>query len=276
MAAGSNLTNVILTNVGNLTNRGIEFQLNTTPIQTENVKWEVGANYTYNENKITKLTKVEVPNDPGILVGDINGGTGNRIQIQTVGFPTNAFYVNRQVYSANGMPLEGVYQDANNSGSITVDDRYRYQTANPVQLFGFTTQLTAGKFNAGLVLRGTAGNYVYNNVRSNNGTYQSLVNSLGFLSNGSANVLETRFRNQQFFSDYYVENAAFLRLDNLYFGYNLGRVFGGTSNFSLNASFQNLFVITKYKGLDPEISGGIDNNFYPRPRIGSVGLQLSF
>jgi iron complex outermembrane receptor protein len=145
-----------------------------------------------------------------------------------------------------------------------------------VQLFGLTSNLVVGKFNAGFVLRGTAGNYVYNNVRSNTGTTQSLVNSLGFLSNGSTNVLDTRFRTQQFFSDYYVENASFLRLDNLNFGYNVGRVIGSRANLRLNATFQNLFVITKYSGLDPEISGGIDNNFYPRPRIASVGLNLDF
>ncbi|WP_375445365.1 SusC/RagA family TonB-linked outer membrane protein [uncultured Fibrella sp.] len=276
VAAGSNLTNQILTNVGNLQNRGVEFLINTTPIEREGLKLEVGFNYTYNQNKITNLTKVPTPNDPGIQVGGIAGGTGNTIQIQTVGYPTNTFYVNRQVYNANGQPIEGVYQDANNSGSITVDDRYRYKSANPVQLFGFTSNLTLGKFNAGFVLRGTAGNYVYNNVRSNTGTAQSLVNSLNFLSNGSTNILDTRFRTQQFFSDYYVENASFLRLDNVNFGYNFGRVLSSRANLRLNATFQNLFVITKYSGLDPEISGGIDNNFYPRPRVGSVGLNLDF
>lgn len=276
VAAGSNLTNQILTNVGNLQNRGVEFLINTTPIQREGLTFEVGFNYTYNENKITNLTKVPTPNDPGIATGTISGGTGNTIQIQTVGYPTNTFYVNRQVYNANGQPIEGVYQDQNGDGSITADDRYRYKTSNPVQLFGLTSNLTVGKFNASFVLRGTAGNYVYNNVRSNTGTTQSLVNSLGFLSNGSSNVLDTRFRAQQYFSDYYVENASFLRLDNLNFGYNFGRVMSSRANLRLSATFQNLFVITKYSGLDPEISGGIDNNFYPRPRIGTVGLNLDF
>ncbi|MEZ0486299.1 SusC/RagA family TonB-linked outer membrane protein [Fibrella aquatica] len=276
VAAGSNLTNQILTNVGNLQNRGVEFLINTTPIQREGLTLDVGFNYTYNENKITNLTKVPTPNDPGILTGGIAGGTGNTIQIQTVGFPTSTFYVNRQIYNAAGLPIEGVYEDLNGDGNITINDRYRYQTANPVQLFGFTTNLTAGKFSAGLVLRGTADNYVYNNVRANTGTTQSMVNSLGFLSNASSNVLDTRFRTQQFFSDYYVENASFIRLDNLNFGYNFGRVIGNRANLRLNATFQNLFVITKYSGLDPEISGGIDNNFYPRPRIGTLGLNLDF
>ena len=274
MAAGSNLTNQILTNVGNLQNRGVEFTINTTPVQKEGLSLDVGFNVTYNENKITNLSKVPDPTNIGILVGGIAGGTGNTIQIQSVGYPTNSFFVNQQVYGANGRPLEGVYVDRAADGAININDRYRYQTANPKVLLGFSSQLTAGKVSAGFVLRGNFGNYVYNNVRANTGTYQSLVNSLGFLSNGSTNVLDTRFRNQQFFSDYYVENAAFLRMDNVNLGYNFGRVFGGRSTLRATATAQNVFVITKYKGLDPEIAGGLDNNFYPRPRTFSLGLNL--
>lgn len=274
VAAGSNLTNQILTNVGNLQNRGVEFLINTTPIQKEGLSLDVGFNVTYNENKITNLSKVPDPTNVGILVGGISGGTGNTIQVQSVGYPTNSFFVNQQVYGANGLPVEGVYVDRAADGQININDRYRYQTANPKVLLGFTSQLTAGKFAAGFVLRGNVGNYVYNNVRASTGTYQSLVNSLGFLSNGSSNVLDTRFRNQQFFSDYYVENAAFIRMDNFNLGYNFGRVFGGRTNLRASATAQNVFVITKYKGIDPEIAGGIDNNFYPRPRTFSVGLNL--
>ncbi|CCH01568.1 hypothetical protein FAES_3561 [Fibrella aestuarina BUZ 2] len=273
--AGSNLTNQILTNVGNLQNRGVEFLINTTPIQREGLSLDVGFNITYNENKITNLSRVPDPNNPGILVGGIEGGTGNTIQIQSVGYPTNSFYVNQQVYNSAGKPIEGVYVDLNNDGQININDRYRYQSANPKTFMGLTSQLTAGRFTAGFVLRSNLGNYVYNNVRSNKGTYQSLVNSLGFLSNGSTNLLDTRFRNQQFFSDYYVENASFLRMDNLTFGYNLGRA-GIVRNLRLNATIQNVFVITKYTGLDPEIAGGIDNNFYPRPRTASLGINLDF
>lgn len=274
--AGSNLTNQILTNVGNLENKGVELTLNTQPVRREGLSLDVGFNVTFNENKITNLSKVPTPNDPGILVGGISGGVGNTVQIQTVNFPTNAFYVLRQVYNADGKPVEGLYEDRNGDGKITIDDRYRYQSANPKVFLGFTTQVTYGKWNAGFVLRGNVGNYVYNNVRSGSGAYRNFTNALGFNANGSPDVLETGFVNNQYFSDYYVENGSFLRMDNANLGYDFGRIFSEKATLRISATAQNVFLITKYKGLDPEISGGIDNNFYPRPRILSLGLNLNF
>ncbi|GAB3563112.1 TonB-dependent receptor [Spirosoma luteolum] len=285
VAAGSNLTNQILTNVGNLENRGVEFSINTNPIRGERSNLDVGFNITYNQNKITNLTKVPTPNDPGVLVGGISGGVGNTVQIQTVGFPTNSFYVLHQVYDQNGKPLEGVYEDRNRvgetvgDGKITIDDRYRYKSANPKIFLGFTSQYTINKFSAGFVLRGNIGNYVYNNVRSNSGAIRNFTNSLGFNGNGSTDVLNTMFVNNQYFSDYYVENASFLRMDNFNIGYNVGKVLKGLrqgGNLRLQANAQNVFVITKYSGLDPEVSGGIDNNLYPRPRVFSLGANLDF
>ncbi|GAB2557416.1 TonB-dependent receptor [Spirosoma aerophilum] len=274
--AGSNLTNRILTNVGNLENKGIEFQLNATPIQRDGLNLDLGFNITYNQNKITNLSKVPTPNDPGILVGDITGGTGNTVQIQTVNYPTNAFFVYKQVYGENGKPLEGVYEDRNGDGQITIDDRYRYKTANPQLFLGFTTQFSYKQFNAGFVLRSNIGNYVYNNIRSNNGALRNVVTSNPYLANASTSVLETGFVNNQYFSDYYIENASFLRMDNLNLGYDFGRVIAKKVSLRATATAQNLFTITKYTGLDPEIAGGIDNNFYPRPRVFSVGLNLGF
>jgi iron complex outermembrane receptor protein len=274
--AGSNLTNQLLTNVGNLENKGIEFQINGTPIQREGLSLDLGFNITYNDNKITNLSKVPVPNDPGVLVGDISGGVGNKVQIQTVGFPTYAFYVYKQVYDASGNPLEGVYEDRTGDGKITIDDRYRYKTANPKLFLGFTTQATYKRFNAGFVLRGNVGNYVYNNVKSANGALRNFVTSNPYLANGSTDVLTTNFLNNQFFSDYYIENASFLRMDNLNLGYDFGKIIGNVATLRASATVQNVFTITKYTGLDPEIAGGIDNNFYPRPRIFSLGLNLGF
>ncbi len=276
VAAGSNLTNQILTNVGNLENKGIEFQITGTPIRKQSLNLDLGFNITYNQNRITNLSKVPSPNDPGILVGAIGGGTGNTIQIQTVGYATNTFYVNRQIYNQNGQPVEGLYEDRDANGSISISDRYRYQTANPKVLLGFTTQLTYRKLSAGFVLRGNLGNYMYNNVRASNGAYRSFTNTLGFLGNGSPNALETNFVNNQYFSDYYVENASFLRMDNVNFTYDFGRVIARKATLRASATAQNVFTITRYTGLDPEIAGGIDNNFYPRPRIFSIGLNVGF
>ena len=274
--AGSNLTNQILTNVGNLENKGVEVTFNTQPIRREGLSLDVGFNITYNENKITNLSKVPTPNDPGILVGTISGGVGNTVQIQTVNYPTNAFYVLRQVYDTSGKPVEGLYEDRNGDGKITIDDRYRYKSANPKVLLGFSTSLTYHRFSAGFVLRGNVGNYVYNNVRSGNGSYRNFTNALVFNANGSPDVLESGFVNNQYFSDYYVENGSFLRMDNASLGYDFGRIFAEKAALRLSVTAQNVFLITKYKGLDPEISGGIDNNFYPRPRIVSLGLNLNF
>lgn len=274
--AGSNLTNQILTNVGNLTNKGVEFQITGTPYRREGINLDLGFNITYNQNRITNLSKVPTPNDPGILVGTISGGTGNTVQIQTVGYPTNTFYLLRQVYNDQGQPVEGLYEDRNSDGRITIDDRYRSFTANPKVLLGFTTQLTLRKLTASFVLRGNFGNYVYNNARSNNGAYRNFTNALGFLGNGVSNVLTTNFVNNQYFSDYYLENAAFLRLDNLNVAYDFGKVIARRYPLRASLTGQNLFVLTKYTGLDPEIAGGIDNNFYPRPRIVSLGVNLSF
>ncbi len=276
VAAGSNLTNQILTNVGNLRNTGIEFSINTTPIQREGLNLDVNFNATYNRNEITNLLKVPTPNDPGILVGNIGGGTGNTVQIQTVGYPTNTFYLWRQVYNEAGVPVEGVYEDRNGDGQITTEDLVRSRTANPQVLLGLTSQLTYRNFSAGFTLRGNAGNFIYNNVRSNFGAYRNLIPADNLLTNASANVLTTNFTNNQYFSDYYLENASFVRLDNLNLGYNFGKVFNNLAALRVSANAQNLFVITQYTGLDPEVANGIDNNFYPRPRIVSVGLNLDF
>ncbi|MBC7569158.1 MAG: SusC/RagA family TonB-linked outer membrane protein [Spirosoma sp.] len=274
--AGSNLTNQILTNVGNLENKGVEFTINTIPVESKDLTVNVGFNVTYNQNKITNLSKVPTPNDPGILVGGISGGVGNTVQIQTVGFPTNSFYVLQQVYDAAGKPLEGVYVDRNNDGKITIDDRYRNETANPRVFLGFTGQVSYKRFQAGFVIRGNFDNYVYNNTQSGNGAYRNFTNALGFNGNGSPNVLATNFVNNQYFSDYYVQNGSFLRMDNANVGYDFGKLLGAKTDLKLSLTAQNVFLITKYKGLDPEISNGIDNNFYPRPRIISLGVNLNF
>ena len=262
--------------MGNLRNTGIEFSINTTPIQREGLNLDVNFNVTYNQNEITNLLKVPVPNDPGILVGAISGGTGNTVQVQTVGYPTNTFYLWRQVYNEAGVPLEGVYEDRNGDGQVTTDDLFRSQTANPQVFLGLTSQLTYGNFNAGFTLRGNFGNYIYNNVRSNTAAYRTFLPGAGYLGNGSPDVLTTNFAINQYFSDYYLENASFVRMDNFNLGYNFGKVFNNVAALRVSANVQNAFVITKYTGLDPEVAGGIDNNFYPRPRIFSLGLNLDF
>lgn len=272
--AGSNLTNQLLTNVGNIENEGVEFSINTTPVATKNVNWDLGFNITFNQNTITNLTKVADPTFPGILTGGIGGGVGNTAQIHTVGYPVSTFYLYNQVYDSNGKPLEGVYEDQNGDGVITPEDRIRYEAPQSDVFLGLSSQISIGKFSAGFVSRANIGNFVYNNVNSNAGVFR--VTSNPFLTNVTSDALVTGFANNQYFSNYYLQNASFFRIDNINFGYSLGRVFNNKADASINANIQNALVITKYNGLDPEVGGGIDNNFYPRPRVFTLGVNIGF
>ena len=220
--------------------------------------------------------KVPDPTFPGILVGGIAGGVGNTIQIHTVGYAPNAYYVYKQVYNEKGQPLEGVYADLNGDGKITAEDRYRYKGADPKVYLGFSSQFSLNKLTLGFVLRGSLDNYVYNNVNSNFGTYRGFTAGNNYLSNVVSNVLSTGFTNNQYFSDYYIENASFLRMDNISLGYNVGRMMYNKINIRISAAVQNVFVLTNYKGLDPEVAGGVDFNLYPRPRTFSLGLNVGF
>ena len=208
-----------------------------------------------------------------MATGGISGGVGNTIQIHSVGYSRNSFFVYKQVYDEKGNPVEGLYADLNKDGKITADDRYRYKSPESQVFLGFTSQLTVGDFSFGFVLRGSIGNYMYNNVNSGS-TYSNITKGNKFLSNTTPNALVTNFGNSQYFSDYYIENASFMKVDNVSLGYNLKHL----TNLNLRASLtlQNALVVTKYSGLDPEIAGGIDNNLYPRPRTISLGLNLGF
>jgi TonB-dependent starch-binding outer membrane protein SusC len=271
--AGSNFTNRLKSNIGTLQSNGVELTLNTTPVKTSNLTWEANFIIAYNTNKITKLNIVDDPKYIGVETGGISGGVGNNIQLHGVGYPKSSFYVYKQVYAENGKPIEGVYVDRNGDGKITVDDKYIYEKPDPNVTLGFTSNLSLGNFSFGFVLRGSVGNYVYSNVNAG-GTFGS--NSLGYLYNPSPNVLETGFSNAQYFSDYYIQNASFLKMDNLSLGYNLSSLFKNKVRAQLSAIVQNVFTVTKYTGIDPEKGDGIDNNIYLRPRTISLGINVNF
>jgi iron complex outermembrane receptor protein len=155
---------------------------------------------------------------------------------------------------------------------------YQYKNPDPYAFFGFTTNVSYKRWNAGFVLRANLGNYVYNNVNSTIGT-RNAVFGTGYLNNAYSDLLNTGItgtKNGYILSDYYIQNASFLRMDNANIGYDFGKIFSGRSNLRLNFNVQNVFVITKYTGLDPEIQGGVDNNFYPRPRTYTLGVNLDF
>ncbi|MEX2478786.1 MAG: SusC/RagA family TonB-linked outer membrane protein [Gracilimonas sp.] len=273
--AGSNFTNRILSNVGNLEVRGVELEVTGRLINTQDTYLEVGVNVAQNTDEITKLTTVDDPSYIGVETGGIAGGVGNTIQLHSVGYPRSSFYVFEQVYNSDGDPIEGLYVDRNGDGVVNESDKYRYESPSADYEFGFSSRLEYKKWDASFAGHASVGNYVYNNVKSGNGFYNDMLYE-GYLRNAPESILETNFHEAQFFSDHFVENASFLRLDNVNLGYTFSNVFDAINSLRVSATVQNVVVLTNYSGLDPEVFGGIDNNIYPRPRTFVLGLNLNF
>jgi TonB-linked SusC/RagA family outer membrane protein len=265
-------------NVGSIKNKGIELSAEAIPVRTDNLEWRIGGNVTFQDSKITKLTTAQ-DDTPGFDVGDISGGTGNKIQNHQVGYAPNSFYVYEQAYGADGKPIDGVFVDRNKDGIVNADDKYRFHKPAADVFYGFYTSLTYKNWDMSMNWRGSWGNYMYNNVDSGNGTYNNILTRQNDLSNGVENLLETGFKKSsdfQLHSDYYVQDASFVRLDNISVGYTFNQKIKGISMIKLTGSAQNVLTITKYDGLNPEISGGIDNNIYPRPITFTLGLNVNF
>jgi len=274
-APGQNFDILIFTNIGSLTVKGVEFSLNTTPVKTKNATWDFGFNVSYNKVKITDLGLNTIASP----VSGISGGTGNQIGVNAVGYAPGTYAAYKQIYdAATGKPIEGLYDDLNRDGVIDSKDIYYYKKPAPDVLLGMSTQFTYKKWLLGLAAHGSFGNYLYNNYNSNSSVLRSIKNPINFIGNASVNYLETGFVNNQYLSDYYIENASFLRLDNINIGYNAGKVFNKKATLRVTGSVQNVVVVTKYSGLDPENSSqsGVDNNIYPRPRVFSLGFNLDF
>jgi TonB-dependent starch-binding outer membrane protein SusC len=274
--AGTNLTNFITTNVGDMENKGIELTLTGTPYLTEKNSWFLSFNIARNKSKITKLTAVDDPDYQGILVGGIAGGVGSTIQIHSVGFDPSSFYVFEQLYDEDGNILEGQFADRNGDGIVNGDDKYRYQKPAADYLIGFSSELILGKFSFSFAGRGNIGNYVYNNVETDAGYLKRLYGSSGVLFNVHQSAVDNNVQEQGnlTFSDHFVQKASFLRMDHITVGYDLGSIIG--ESFTVYGTVQNPFVITGYKGIDPETFGGIDNNVYPRAMTISFGINLEF
>lgn len=282
VAPGSNFNIELLTNVGNMENRGVEVAINTIPVANKNLTWNFGFNVTYNQSKITNLLKQPDPNFKGIDVSGIGGGLTNTIGKFIVGYSPYVFYVYKQVYDkTTGKPIENLFEDLNRDGQITTEDRYLYKKPAADMLFGINTSVNYKKWNFGLASHGSIGNYLYNQFNSNNGVLRAMKNPVLFVQNGAPDYFNTRFSGtttNEYLSDYYIENASFFRLDNINIGYNLGKVMRNKATLRLNGSVQNVFTITNYSGLDPENAGssGTDYTIYPRPRIYSVGASIDF
>jgi iron complex outermembrane receptor protein len=274
---GSNFGAYLTRNIGSMDNWGIEGNIGVVAIDNKDIHWDLGFNLTYSKTKITKLSLNDgSSNYKGQTIGGISGGTGNTIQLHKVDYAPNSFYVYRQVYDENGKPLEGVYEDVNGDGVINDQDMYLYHKAAPDWYMGFNTTFTYKKWMLATALRSSIGNYVYNNVNSDMGNFSQTLNPNNFLMNNVVDGLNSSFFNRQLLSDYYVQNASFLKMDYIQLGYDFGKIFKGKASLRANFTVQNVFTLTKYDGIDPEMTNGIDSNFYPNPRTYSIGLGLNF
>ncbi|MGK9368353.1 SusC/RagA family TonB-linked outer membrane protein [Melioribacter sp. Ez-97] len=276
---GSNFSNYLLTNVGSMVNKGVEVGLNITPILESDFSWDLGINMTYNKNEITKLTLTDDPNYPGVNTGDIAGGVGNTVQKFAVGYPARVFFLFTQVYDQNGNPIEGLYVDKSGQGGNVAGNelnKYYMKSPDPDYLVGISSRINYKNFDFSFSGRLSLGNYVYNNNASNRALYQQIYNQSGFLSNILTDVKKTNFTTAQYWSSFYLENASFFRMDVISVGYNFSSLFGNNIGGRIGLSVQNVFVITDYSGLDPEVVNGIDNNIYPRPRTYMMTISLNY
>lgn len=269
VTTGTNLTDMLLMNVGDLENTGFEVSLNVVPVESKDWRWEVGLNFAYNKNEITKLTSYDDPSYIGVRTGGISGGVDNVVQLHSIGHPISSFWVYQQVYDQNGKPLDGVFVDRNADGQIDDYDRYIYTKPDPDVTFGFNTEVSYKKWTLSASARANFNNYVYNNVASDGEMILDLWTN-NFIANRVSSAPFSNFSNARYLSDYYVRNASFFKLDRVTLAYNI------TDWVRVHFTAQNIFTITDYDGLDPEVSGGIDNNMYPRPRTFLFGASFNF
>jgi len=281
----SGYKNMSWQNIGSLKNTGIEASISWKAISTKDWFWQLDYNITWNKNEITDLEGVSDNGKPVETGPGAGGGTGNYVQAHQVGYPANSFYVYQQVYDANGQPIENCVVDRNGDGVITPDDRYLYKSPAPPVTMGFASRLEYKNFDFGFSLRASIGNYVFNDVlrgSSNVGATGGWVQN-AYMANHLVDALSRNWQTWELTanqSDYYVNNASFLKCDNITLGYSFSNLFKSDGYHGLSgrvyATCSNVFTITKYDGLDPEITNGVDQNMYPRPISFIFGLNLNF
>ncbi len=274
--SGTNFAEYVVSNIGTLTNTGVEITLGGMPIAKKDLQWRIDANLAFNKNEITKLSSGAEDTDVRRFERTSDGDGATTIKAHAVNQHAGMFYVFQQVYGADGKPIEGAYIDRNGDGSINEGDLYFYHNADPKMTFGISTKLQYKDFDFSIAGHGSFGNWMYNGVAANSAALApNSVYAVSALTNKTKSAFETNFQEAQVLSDYYIQLASFFRIDNITLGYSFSNVFdkiGGRVYFTV----QNPFVFTKYDGLDPEISGGVDNSFYPRPVTFLLGLNLNF
>ena len=273
-AAGTNFSKTILTNVGNVDSKGIEVSLNATPIQTKDWEWNLSYNFTWQNMKVKNLSLTQGGSQTNVKVGP--SIDAYQFQVLSEGYEPYMFYVYHQLYDPEtGKPIEGAYADLNDDGEINDADLYRYHSPAPKYIMGLSTSLRYKQLTLGMSFRANIDNYVYNGMGMSTGAWETVSYNNSQLNNLNTSFLKTGFKTRQYLSDYYVENASFLKLDNLSLSYNVGKI-NKWASLTVSAMVQNVFTITGYSGTDPEVPNGMDNSFYPRPRTYSVSLGLQF
>ena len=273
-AAGTNFSKTILTNVGNVDSKGIEVSLNATPIQTKDWEWNLSYNFTWQNMKVKNLSLTQGGSQTNVKVGP--SIDAYQFQVLSEGYEPYMFYVYHQLYdSETGKPIEGAYADLNGDGEINDADLYRYHSPAPKYIMGLSTSLRYKQLTLGMSFRANIDNYVYNGMGMSTGAWETVSYNNSQLNNLNTSFLKTGFKTRQYLSDYYVENASFLKLDNLSLSYNVGKI-NKWASLTVSAMVQNVFTITGYSGTDPEVPNGMDNSFYPRPRTYSLSLGLQF
>lgn len=279
--AGTNFTNIITANVGRMKNEGIELNLIGRPISTRDFNWTLGYNMTWNRSEITKLTVEYNPDYPGIDAGSYNdGGANYRVLVHQVGSAPSTFWMFQQVYDKDGNPVQNAVVDRNNDGQITDADRYMTgKSSMPDVFMGLSSEFTYKNWDFGFNLRASIGNYVYNGFAASNSTTGNMNSTLGFMWNLAQSSTETGFSEinstPQLVSDYFLENASYLKMDNITLGYSFDKLFTERLSGRISLSMQNVFTITKYSGIDPEC-GALDGGMWPRAKVYTLGLSLNF
>lgn len=271
--AGINFNKTMLSNVGNVSSKGVEIVLNGTIIDNKDFNWSASFNATWQKNEITNLSLVEGADAADTFIGYMES---TPVMVYKTGYAPNTFKVYKQIYDeATGKPIEGMYADLNGDGQITDADQYYYHHAAPDWIFGFSTSLRYKRWTISTALRAQVGNYLYNGTAANTGAWECVSWNVGQVNNLSQSFLETNFQRKQYSSDHYVENASFLKMDNIQISYDFGKVYRNVS-LHVSAMMQNVFTITNYNGVDPESNWGIESSVYPRPHTYSLTLGLNF
>ena len=273
VAAGVNFDRQMLTNVGNVDSKGVELAISANIIDTKDWSWTATANATWQRSRISNLTLVPGAESPNTGVGPWIDAY--QMQVFSTGYAPYAFYRYKQIYDKDGKPIEGLYADLDGDGVTTTNDRYHYHSPAPDWIFGLSTSVRWKKLTLSTSLRANVGNYVFNGMAMNTGAWETMSYNDYQLNNLHHSYLKTGFQKRQYLSDYYVENASFLKMDNIQISYDFGRI-ANAFNLYASAMVQNVFTITKYSGVDPENASGVDTAVYPRPRTFSITLGLNF